>query len=259
MKKLPIAAQVYSVREEAAADFDGTMKALAGMGYDGVELAGLYGKSPEEIRASLDKWGIKAVSAHVPYEAFAQDLEKTVETYQKLGCRFLAIPSLGRERWYGGEKYRETLSELSAIAQKCEEEGIQLLYHNHDFEFARTQDGGCQLDAFYGEKETAGIAAQLDLCWVKVGGADPVDYLRRYAGRCPVVHVKDFVREDGVVLVALGDGQLGVREVLDQACESGAQWLVVEQDDHVYGTPMENMKKSIECIRNIEKDGEAGV
>ena len=112
MEKLPIAAQVYSVREEAAADFDGTMKALAQMGYDGVELAGLYGKDPKEIRSALDRWGLQAVSAHVAYDEFARDLEGTVETYRKIGCSYVAVPHLGAERWYGGDKYQETLSYL---------------------------------------------------------------------------------------------------------------------------------------------------
>lgn len=248
MERLPVAVQVYSVRDQAAADFDGTMRELAGMGYEGVELAGLYGKSPEEIRAVLDKWGLQAVSAHVAYDEFAQDLEKTVETYRKIGCTYVAVPHLGPERWYGGDKYQETLAFLSVIAGKCKEAGMQLLYHNHDFEFARTEDGSYQLDTFYGAAETASIATELDLCWVKVGGADPVEYLRRYSGRCPVVHVKDFVREDKVVLVALGDGELGVGDVVAQAAESGTKWLVVEQDDHFYGSPMENMKKSIDCL-----------
>lgn len=251
MEKLPIAAQVYSVREEAAADFDDTMKALAQMGYDGVELAGLYGKDPKEIRSALDRWGLQAVSAHVAYDEFARDLEGTVETYRKIGCSYVAVPHLGAERWYGGDKYQETLSYLEKIAEKCREAGIQLLYHNHDFEFARTQDGAYQLDAFYGARETANLATQLDLCWVKVGGADPVEYLDKYSGRCPVVHVKDFIREDGIVLVALGDGELGVGDVVAQAVKSGTRYLVVEQDDHKYGTPMENMKKSIGYLRQF--------
>lgn len=128
---------------------------------------------------------------------------------------------------------------------------MQLLYHNHDFEFARTKDGIRQLDAFYGAEETKELSTELDLCWVKVGGEDPVEYLRKYSGRCPLVHVKDFVREDKVVLVALGDGELGVGAVVSQAVESGAKWLVVEQDDHFYGTPMENMRKSITCLKKL--------
>ena len=129
MMKLPVAVQLYSVREQAAADFDAAMGELARMGYGGVELAGLYGKSPEEIRAVLDRWGLKAVSAHVPYDEFARDLEGTVEAYRKIGCQYAAVPYLGGDRWYGGSQYQETLSFLAVIAGKCREAGMQLLYH----------------------------------------------------------------------------------------------------------------------------------
>ena len=251
MMKLPVAVQVYSVREQAAADFDAAMGELARMGYDGVELAGLYGKSPEEIREILDRRGLKAVSAHVPYDEFVKDLEGTVEAYRKIGCQYVAVPYLGGERWYGGSGYQETLSYLAVIAEKCKEAGMQLLYHNHAHEFARTEEGGYQLDAFYEAAETAALAAELDLCWVKVGGADPVAYLRKYGGRCPLVHMKDFVRDGEVTLVALGDGEVDVGAAAAQAVESGAEWLVVEQDDHHFGSPMENMKKSIDCLKKL--------
>lgn len=251
MLKLPIAVQVYSVREQAAADFDAAMGELARIGYDGVELAGLYGKSPEEIREILDRRGLKAVSAHVPYDEFVKDLEGTVEAYRKIGCQYVAVPYLGGERWYGGSGYQETLSFLAVIAEKCKEAGMQLLYHNHTHEFARTEEGGYQLDAFYEAAETAALAAELDLCWVKAGGADPAAYLRKYGGRCPLVHMKDFVRDGEVTLVALGDGELDVGAAAAQAVESGAEWLVVEQDDHHFGSPMENMKKSIDCLKKL--------
>ncbi len=251
MMKLPIAAQVYSVREQAAADFDAAMGELARMGYDGVELAGLYGKSPEEILEILDRRGLKAVSAHVPYDEFVKDLESTVEAYRKIGCQYVAVPYLGGERWYGGSGYQETLSFLAVIAEKCKAAGMQLLYHNHAHEFARTEAGGYQLDVFYAAAETAALATELDLCWVKVGGADPAEYLRRYSGRCPLVHMKDFVRDGAVTLVALGDGELDVGAAAAQAAESGAKWLVVEQDDHHFGSPMENMKKSIDCLKKL--------
>jgi len=251
MKRLPIAAQVYSVQEQASADFDGTMRELAQMGYEGVELAGLYGKSTEDIRAVLDKYALKAVSAHVPYDEFVQDLDGTVETYRKIGCRFVAVPYLGGERWYGGRRCQETLRFLAVIAEKCKNAGMRLLYHNHAHEFARMEDGTYQLDAFYAAEETAALGAELDLCWVKAGGADPVEYLRKYSGRCPLVHMKDFVREDKMVLVALGDGDLDIASAAAQAAESGAEWLIVEQDDHFYGSPMENMNKSIAYLKKL--------
>ena len=105
MKQIPIAVQVYSVRQEAEADFAGTMKKLAEMGYDGVELAGLYGKTAEEIKNVLDENGLTAVSAHVPVEELEKDMEGTLDTYASLGCKWIAIPWLGEDRRYGAEKY----------------------------------------------------------------------------------------------------------------------------------------------------------
>lgn len=247
---LPIAAQVFSVREEAAADFDKTMQQLADMGYDGVELAGLYGKPAKEIRASLEKAGLQAISAHVPMVEFEQDLDKTVETYKEIGCKYVAIPYLDKERWYGGSRYQDTLDSIVKISEKCREAGMVLLYHNHNFEFEKTAEGGYQLDALYETIPADVLQTELDLCWVKVGGADPVTYLNKYKGRCPLVHVKDFIRKDGeVVLVAVGDGEVSADAVVPAAVESGANWLVIEQDSHTFGTPMENMEKSLKCVK----------
>ena len=248
--KLPIAAQVYSVREQAEADFGKAMQQLADMGYDGVELAGLYGKSPKEIRACLDNAGLQAISAHVPMSDFEQDLDKTVQNYKEIGCKYVAIPFLDKEKWYGGSKYQDTLDTIVKVAEKCREAGMELLYHNHNFEFEKTPEGGYQLDAFYDTIPSEELKTELDLCWVKVGGADPVTYLHKYSGRCPIVHVKDFIRKDGeVVLVAVGDGEVGADKVVPAAVECGAKWLVIEQDTHTFGTPMENMEKSLNYVK----------
>ena len=247
---LLVAAQVYSVREEAEANFEQTMHQLAEMGYDGVELAGLYGKSAKEIRDCLDRVGLQAISAHVPINDFEQDLNKTVQIYQEIGCKYVAIPYLDKERWYGGSRYPETLETIVKISQKCQEAGMELLYHNHNFEFEKTDEGHFQLDAFYETISAEDLKTELDLCWVKVGGADPTAYLKKYAGRCPIVHVKDFIYRAGeVVLVAVGDGDVQAEVVVPAAVESGAKWLVVEQDSHTFGTPMENMEKSLKYIK----------
>lgn len=251
--KLPVAAQIYSVRDEAAADFGKTMRQLKDMGYDGVELAGLYGNSVKDIRVCLESLGLQAVSAHVPIEEFEKDLDKTVQIYKEIGCAYVAIPYLDKERWYGGSRYQDTLVCIEKISEKCREAEMELLYHNHSFEFDKTPEGSYQLDAFYKDVSPEKLKTELDLCWVKAGGADPVAYLHRYSGRCPVVHVKDFIRKDGeVVLVAAGDGEVGVETAVPTAIESGAHWLVIEQDTHTFGSPMENMRKSLKCVKSVK-------
>ena len=256
-KTLPIAVQVYSVREEAERDFAGTMKKLGEMGYDGVELAGLYGKSAEEIRDSIKAAGLTAISAHVSYDELAGDLEKTLQDYETIGCRYIVIPWLGEDRRFGAALYEETIKGIPVIAEGCKKHGMTLLYHNHDFEFAKTPDGTYALDQLYAEVPADVLGAEPDTCWIKVGGPDPSEWLKKYSGRCPLVHVKDFRRrEDGVDLLALGEGEQDFPTLVKTAKECGAQWLVIEQDDHPYGTPMGDMKKSLNYLKELGKESD---
>ena len=256
-KTLPIAVQVYSVREEAERDFAGTMKKLGEMGYDGVELAGLYGKSAEEIRDSIKAAGLTAISAHVSYDELAGDLEKTLQDYETIGCRYIVIPWLGEDRRFGAALYEETIKGIPVIAEGCKKHGMTLLYHNHDFEFAKTPDGTYVLDQLYAEVPAEVLGAEPDTCWIKVGGPDPSEWLKKYSGRCPLVHVKDFRRrEGGVDLLALGEGEQDFPTLVKTAKECGAQWLVIEQDDHPYGTPMGDMKKSLDYLRELGKESD---
>ena len=256
-KTLPIAVQVYSVREEAERDFAGTMKKLGEMGYDGVELAGLYGKSAEEIRDSIKAAGLTAISAHVSYDELAGDLEKTLQDYETIGCRYIVIPWLGEDRRFGAALYEETIKGIPVIAEGCKKHGMTLLYHNHDFEFAKTPDGTYALDQLYAEVPADVLGAEPDTCWIKVGGPDPSEWLKKYSGRCPLVHVKDFRRKaDGVDLLALGEGEQDFPTLVKTAKECGAQWLVIEQDDHPYGTPMGDMKKSLNYLKELGKESD---
>ena len=252
MGKMGIAAQVYSVREAAEKDFAGTMKALKACGYEGVELAGLYGLSPETVRDCLRETGLEAVSAHVGLEPFQDDMEGTVKAYKTIGCSYIGIPGMGMDRHYGGEKFEETCSFIEKLGACCAEQGIVLMYHNHDFEFKRTDKGTYFLDELFAAVDAKWLQTEQDTCWVNVGGEDPVAYLEKYKGRCPVVHMKDFQRNAGrVEQVALNEGEQDNAAIVRKAEECGTRWLVVEQDDHPYGDPMENMKTSARYLQEI--------
>lgn len=252
MAEVGIAAQVYSVREEAEKDFPGTMKALKECGYGGVELAGLYGHSPEEVRDWLREQELVPVSAHVGLDLFQQDLEGTAEAYRMIGCRYIGIPYLPQERLPGGSLYEETCSFLREISRCCREKGMILLYHNHTFEFEKTFSGRFLLEELYEALGAEELQTELDTCWAKVAGEDPAAWLRKYRGRCPVVHMKDFRRgQEGVQLTALGTGEQDVAGIAGAALESGALWLVVEQDDHPWGSPMENMRMGCRCLEQV--------
>lgn len=249
MEKLPIAMQVYSLRENAEKDFSHTMRCIREMGYDGVELAGLYGLAPEEIRKCLDENKLKAISAHVSYEQLIENMESVIQDYKIIGCEYIAIPYLGESRRFDGEDYKETLAGIRKISAACKAEGITLLYHNHDFEFAKTENGVYAIDELYGAFQAAELGAEFDTCWIRAAGENPVEYLKKYKGRCPVVHIKDFIKNEKVELVALGDGVQDIAAIAAMAVEAGAKWLVIEQDDHPYQTPMNNMRESLSYLK----------
>lgn len=132
---LPVVLQLYSVRDELEADFEGTIAKVKEFGYDGVEFAGLYGKSAEQVKKILADAGLTPVSAHVPLDELLSDTQAVVATYKEIGCKYIAVPYLPEDRRPGTEGFDRTIEDIKKIADVCNEQGIQLLYHNHDFEF----------------------------------------------------------------------------------------------------------------------------
>ncbi len=251
MKNLPVALQVYSIREDAEKDFVKAMREVKEMGYDGVELAGLYGHSPEEIRDVLKETGLIPISAHVPYQEFMEDIAATAHRYAVIGCSYAAIPYLMEEHRYGTEMFQEVMKNIPAISEACRKEGITLLYHNHDFEFKKTTEGEYVLDYMYRTFTPEQLQVELDICWTKVSGEDPAEYMKKYAGRLPIVHLKDYKAGTPFEFRAVGSGVQDIPSVLAQAIQGGSRWVVVEQDRHTEFSALEDARISKEYLKSL--------
>jgi len=193
MKTLPVALQLYSVRDYASKNFATAMKKVKEIGYDYVELAGTYGLDAAATKKALDDAGLKAISAHVSFGEFGDDIEGTVKKYNEIGCKYIVIPYLAEGERPGDEKFGDILAKMLEIGKVCKKHGCVMLYHNHDFEFKRMVDGRYGLDYLYDTIGADLLQTELDTCWVNVGGENPAQYIRKYANRCPVVHLKDFI------------------------------------------------------------------
>ena len=251
MKKIQIALQVFSIRDEAERDFEKSMEQVKKMGYAGVELAGLYSNSPEKVRDCLKSLELEAVSAHIPYEEFMADLPGVVSRYAIIGCSYAAIPYLPEECRYGGKRFAKVMENIPIIAKECRKAGITLLYHNHDFEFARTKEGDYVLDSMYEQIPKKDLQTELDTCWVKKVGEDPVAYIRKYKGRCPVIHVKDFIDIPSFDFCRLGYGLQDFEGIMNEAEADGCEWAVVEQDTHSRYSSMEDAMLSRDYLKTI--------
>ena len=251
MGKLPVALQVYSIREDAEKDFIKAMREVKSMGYDGVELAGLYGYTPEEVRDILKEVGLIPISAHVAYQEFKMDMEKTAQSYATIGCRYVAIPYLPEDQRYGTEYFDGFMVDVPNIATACQKVGITLIYHNHDFEFLKTTEGEYILDYMYRTYGEEVWQVELDTCWTKVAGEDPATYMKKYEGRLPVVHLKDYSAGEPFEFRAVGQGVQDIPSILTQAVAGGSQWLVVEQDGHTEFTALEDAHISRDYLKSL--------
>ena len=268
---LPVALQTYTVRDDIARDFAGTLKKVKEMGYDGIELAGFAGHDVSEVKKFIDDAGLRAISAHVPYEAMLEAAEKVFADYKSLGCEYIAIPWLDDNKAPGGQDFTSTIESICRIGKAAKAADITLLYHNHDFEF-RKIDGAYGLDVLYDSVAAEFLAAQIDTCWVKVAKVDPAEYVRKYKGRAPIVHLKDFVMSDNVTgslydLIGkdedeeiskegfefrpVGHGMQDIPAVLDACIYAGAKWVVVEQDESITCTPLEAARMSREYLKSL--------
>ena len=269
MKTLPVAVQVYSVREDAQKDFKATIKKLKEMGYDGVELAGFYDYTPIEIKKILDEAELKAISAHVPFDAFAKDLEKTIDDYKLVGCEYIALPYMADNMRPKNCDFNKTLDEIRRIGKACNDKGIVLAYHNHDFEFEKMDDGSYMLDYIYSNISADLLKVQPDICWILVSGVNPSEYIRKYSGRCPVVHLKDFIgnktetmydligqaekekKGEAFQFKPVGSGKQDIPSVLQASIDAGAKWVVVEQDMSLAQPMLEAVKESRDYLKTL--------
>lgn len=269
---LPIALQLYSIRDDLHSDFEGSLRKVKLMGYDGVEFAGLYGHTAAEIKSLLADVGLISISAHVPYAEMIADPEGVLGIYKEIGCPYVAIPYMTEEYRIGAEKEREALAGIRVLAETAGKLGMTMLYHNHDFEFQKF-DGDYALDIIYNTVPADLLQTEVDTCWVSCVGVDASAYLRKYAGRAPVVHLKDFKMEgDGLKgayeLIGIksgnkessgsfefrpiGYGQQNIPAILEAANDAGAKWLVVEQDLPGMGkTAMECSEMSIRYLKSL--------
>ena len=268
--------QIYSAREEAEKDLAAVCAKLKEFGYDGVEFAGFYGYTAEQINDILSANGLVAVSSHVPYVSIVEDMAGTIAFHKAIGCKFIAVPYLDEQTRPGAPGFAAAIRNIAAFGAMCKAEGIQLLYHNHDFEFIKLS-GQYGLDFLYDAIPADLLATELDTCWVNVAGECPAAYIRKYAGRCPVVHLKDFIgaKKEGEVLYALiksdgsddvkveqkdepafdfrpvGYGKQDIPAIIAAGLESGAQWFIVEQDRSSERPPLDAAKMSCDYVRGL--------
>jgi len=230
---------LYTVRDECARAFEPTLREVAEMGFEGVELFDLHGHDPDEVASWLADAGLVACGRHASLEAVESQLPELAAEAHSLGWRRLVVS------WVDpSELGPELVRRLTAAAAAAKAHGLELGFHNHDAE-ARPRDGGASfLDELLASDA---LFLELDLGWAWYAGADPLPLLGRARGRCPLVHVKDFHSREAGSFAPVGDGAVGYERVVPAAIAAGAEWLLVEQDE-TDGPPLDAARRSLAAV-----------
>lgn len=241
--KIPVAIQLYSLRDVAPKDVPGTLRKVAAMGYEGVEFAGYYNLDGTTLRKLLDDCGLRCAGAHTGLDSLEGDaFEKTVAMNRILGNDRLIVPSADLKDLPG------LISRLNTAHARAKTCGMRLGFHNHTREFD-LEDGVTKFDRIF-SATPADFLVQVDIGWATCAGQDVPALLRKYARRIETVHVKEF--SPGNPKAAVGEGSVSWASTFDLLeKETAVQWYIVEQEQFTIG-PMESAKT---CIDNIRKLG----
>lgn len=223
----PIGLQLYTVRGLMADDLAATLQLVADVGYREVEFAGYFGLPPGKLRGLLIDAGLRAPSAHIGYDQFAQSVGHVIEHALAMGHHFVVVPAVPDIARATLDDYLRHADNFNRWAEACRAAGLRFAYHNHEFEFDRI-DGEVPYDILLSRTDADNVEMELDLAWARGGNADPIGYFRAWPGRFPLCHVKDY--DDTRGEVDIGEGDVPFESIFDHAQEAGLQHAFVERD-----------------------------
>ena len=253
----PIGLQLYTVRFALEKDFEGTLAKVAAVGYREVEFADYFNHSPKDIRAILDRHGLTAPSAHVDYNIMEKQLPETLEAAQTIDHSYIICPDVEVAQRNQPDGWKRAIALFNRTGETSRKAGIQFAYHNHEYEFqpAKSLGGKLPYDFLLAETDPKLVKMEMDLCWITVGGQDPLTYFERYPGRFPLVHVKDWkggkghAEEQSTRMADVGGGDIDWKRIFAQSGKAGIRHYLVENDEPK--SPFDSIHTSFEYLREL--------
>jgi sugar phosphate isomerase/epimerase len=247
-----IGIQLYSLRGEMAKDFEGTLARVAEIGYNEVEFAGYFGRTPAQVAAALERARLGAPSAHVPFSELGEGWARTLEAARAMGHRYLIVPAIPEEERATPQAMRRVAARFERAGMQARAAGIRFGFHNHDVDFAPLDRarGATPFDILLQETTPEHVTFELDLYWITRAGRDPLEYFARYPGRFELVHVKDSAGPPEHHMVDVGRGTIDFRRIFARHQQAGIRHYFVEHDEPV--DPLGFARASHGFLRRLE-------
>ena len=245
MKPL-ISLQLWSVQDACQENFEEVLTKVKEYGYDGVEFAGYYGRSAEEIKKTLAELSLKGSGAHISFESLRDDFEKTINFEKEIGNQAVIVPYMGADSL---EEWTEKILALKEIAKKVNSEGLVLGYHNHAHEIMDIPDVNI-LEKMV--EMIPDIQLEVDTYWLFYAGVDVLAWLKKYQKNIKWLHLKDMlVTGEEKESTEIGQGILPIESYLNWAKNANLEWVVIEQEAFQKLTPMESAAVNVKTLKEL--------
>ena len=246
-----IGLELYSVRDQMRRDPERTMAAVRAIGYDDVEVLwsmGNFGRTPAQLRATLDREGLRAPSAHISEAALLEGWDRSLETARLLGHEYLIVPNFGAESSRTLDDWRRWADRFNSAGEAARKAGIWLAFHNEPHH-QKPIDGRIPYDVFVERSDPRVVRLQLDVGNMLMGGGDPFAYLTRHLDRYHSFHLKDVVA-DGSKDTELGTGRFDFARFLAMVPDIDRKPAYVEQEGS--SDPMASARRDYEYLKTLE-------
>jgi len=240
--------QLYTVRDQMKADFEGTLAHVAQIGYKEVEFAGYFDHSPADARAILAKNGLSAPSTHMALPDI-DGWKKALDTAKAVGHEYVVVPWIPEEKRKTLDDWKKVAAVFNQAAQMAKDAGLQFAYHNHDFEFPKVE-GQVPYDVLLQTTDPRLVQLEIDLYWITKGGQDPLSYFSRWPGRVPLVHVKDSAGAPEHKMADVGQGQIDWKRIFAKREQAGIKHFFVEHDQPPQ--PFDDIAVSYKYLSQLE-------
>jgi sugar phosphate isomerase/epimerase len=227
-------------------DFEGTLGAVADIGFRQVEFHDYFGREPRQVREILDRLGLAAPAASFSWQAIKDDHDAVIETALAVGHLYVLLAWLPPEDRTSIAQYRDLAALCNEVGEACQSAGLRFAYHNHDFEF-QPIDGQVPFDVLLNETDPDHVEFEIDLFWTVKGGQNPLVYFQSHPGRFTLCHVKDMA--GGGTMADVGTGRIDFATIFAKSQQAGLRYFFVEHDNP--SDPLASIESSFNHLKNL--------
>jgi sugar phosphate isomerase/epimerase len=253
--------QLYSLRDQLPKDVKGVIAKVAAAGYKEVETFGysqqngFWGLDAKAFSSLLKANGLKTPSGHFGLDEYfvhgkTTDLESYIDAANATGMTYVIVPSINGEVLKSADQFKEVAEKLNKAAEMCKKSGLQLGYHNHNFEW-KPIDGTTFYDTILKETDPKLVHMEMDIFWVVRAGQDPVKLFKQHPGRFALCHIKDRDKKQTDLNTEIGKGSIDFKTILSHAKLAGLKHFIVEQENYINIDPFVSIAESAAYVKNV--------